>query len=284
MPAHYVRKAEEIRDYVKLFEFGRIIWLGPGSEKIWGYDKNGEIWDPWANAFMDIVAESGILIFKGTHALAGRTLRDSVGHLENNENNKLMLIRFIHTALDLNAFISMKRNIPVESAAPEGKVATDSTDSEVSDDVEDKGDKKNPDPLKVTSIDPPISTGLAPPVPAYPGADSSIVAGDGSTAMDITEGNAAPSDGGIEKVSGPPTSEQAAAASDLAAAAAEIAAETEEDKDHIIEDQTIAPSDGGKETDASKSAAQGSDPSPELLKKLQSKETRSQVRSSKPSG
>ena len=30
----YQRDADEIRDYLKLFEVGRVIWLGPGSERI----------------------------------------------------------------------------------------------------------------------------------------------------------------------------------------------------------------------------------------------------------
>ena len=76
MPTLFIHKAKEIRDYLKLFEVGRVIWLGPGSEKIWGYDGQNQIWDPWAEMFMDIIAESGILIFKGRHALSGRHLVD----------------------------------------------------------------------------------------------------------------------------------------------------------------------------------------------------------------
>ena len=65
LPAQYVEAAEESRDYLSKFRQGRVIWLGPGSENIWNYDKRNIIWDPWADAFMEIISRSGILIFKG---------------------------------------------------------------------------------------------------------------------------------------------------------------------------------------------------------------------------
>ena len=72
--------------------------------------------------------------------------------LENNESNKLMLIRFIHTALELNSFICMKKPTPAEPTV--GGMAADCTNSEASENME------------VTSLGPPVSDGLAHPVPA----------------------------------------------------------------------------------------------------------------------
>ena len=38
LPEKFAKRAMEIRDYLSLFERGRVIWLGPGSERIWNYD------------------------------------------------------------------------------------------------------------------------------------------------------------------------------------------------------------------------------------------------------
>ena len=118
MPAKYIKNAQEIRDYLKLFEVGRIIWLGPGSEKIWGYDNQNAIWDPWADTFMDIIAESGIPIFKGRHALKDRVLMAKNNcHFAGNTENKKMLIDFIHSSLQVASFLGMVKNSPGNTEA-----------------------------------------------------------------------------------------------------------------------------------------------------------------------
>ena len=68
----YAAVAEQARDCLKLLGVGRVIWLGPGTGKVWNYDQRGFIWQPWADAFMDIIAESEFPIFKGGVALAKR--------------------------------------------------------------------------------------------------------------------------------------------------------------------------------------------------------------------
>ena len=112
----FVRAAEEIRDYLRRFEFGRVIWIGPGSEKIWNYGGR-QIWDPWANAFMNIIEDSGILIFTGRRALSGRVLRQNGQneHLDGVTSNKLMLIKIIHSSLKIAAFIGMVKLTPKEA-------------------------------------------------------------------------------------------------------------------------------------------------------------------------
>ena len=71
----YVKIAEETRDYLAQFRAGRIIWLGPGTDRVWNYDERGYIWEPWADKFMNIIAQSGIPIFRGGVALLKRQLR-----------------------------------------------------------------------------------------------------------------------------------------------------------------------------------------------------------------
>ena len=43
LPEKFAKSAKEIRDYLRLFERGRVIWLGPGSERIWNYDGRNKI-------------------------------------------------------------------------------------------------------------------------------------------------------------------------------------------------------------------------------------------------
>ena len=71
----YAKIAEETRDYLAQFKAGRIIWLGPGTDRVWNYDERGYIWEPWADKFMNIIVQSGIPIFRGGVALLKRQLR-----------------------------------------------------------------------------------------------------------------------------------------------------------------------------------------------------------------
>ena len=44
--------AEETRDYIKRFRFGHFVWIGPGSEQVWQYDRRNPpiVWQPRADA------------------------------------------------------------------------------------------------------------------------------------------------------------------------------------------------------------------------------------------
>ena len=109
LPRTYEHEAEKIRDYLSQFEIGRVIWLGPGTEKIWNYNGRNIIWDPWANEFMRIISGSGIPIFQGRHALSNRELQKGGQneHLANNHTNIAMLVGFIHSSLRLSSFLGM---------------------------------------------------------------------------------------------------------------------------------------------------------------------------------
>ena len=59
--------AENTRDYISKFRIGHFVWIGPGSEKVWQYDKRNPpiIWQPRADAFMKIIEDAGHPIFTG---------------------------------------------------------------------------------------------------------------------------------------------------------------------------------------------------------------------------
>ena len=194
LPDKFAKHAMEIRDYLSLFERGRVIWLGPGSERIWNYDGRNKIWDPWANAFMDIIAESGILIFKGRQALSARTLRKDGQneHLEGTLSNKNMLIHFIHSSLKIASFIQMLKLTPAEAAATMGCKfeMLDTEQSDVASALEKEEVPSDEDPLGLAklSLNPKPNRDPAPqmakPVQPTPAAKSARAPGDWSKAKE----------------------------------------------------------------------------------------------------
>ena len=68
-----VRKvAEDTRDYISKFRIGHFMWIGPGSETVWQYDKRNppSIWQPRADALMKIIEDAGHPIFTGAFPLS----------------------------------------------------------------------------------------------------------------------------------------------------------------------------------------------------------------------
>ena len=261
----YRRAAEEIRNYLQLFEVGRVIWLGPGSEKIWNYDGRNMIWDPWAEEFMKIIAESGIPIFKGKYALSGRVLRaqGQNEHLEDTLSNRHMLIKFIHSSLKIASFVCMIKEIPEDTAAENKDMDEDRTSSDAASDMEIEVEKDDQDPLNLERLclsprkeEATPTPQWAPPVPSCPGEDNSNAAGDGSGAMGNKEGGIASGDGSEEKVSKPYTDNQAAAPAakipDHTAASYNTATKIPDDKIPKKEKNSIARSDASKEAKSSR--------------------------------
>merc|ERR1711895_61067 len=61
---HEIQAATSARDFLAQFDFGTIVWIGPGDEKVWSYNipfkwghKDG-CWDIQAQAFMKILQQS----------------------------------------------------------------------------------------------------------------------------------------------------------------------------------------------------------------------------------
>ena len=67
LPDNIRKVAAMTRDYIKGFRFGHFTWIGPGSEKVWQYDRrNPSIrWQPRADKFMNIIEEAGHPIYIG---------------------------------------------------------------------------------------------------------------------------------------------------------------------------------------------------------------------------
>ena len=59
--------AEETRDYIRRFRIGHFVWMGPGTEQVWQYDRRNPpiVWQPRADAFMKIIEDAGHPIFTG---------------------------------------------------------------------------------------------------------------------------------------------------------------------------------------------------------------------------
>ena len=135
---------------------------------------------------MDIIAESGTLIFKGRHALRSRHLIDPGKncHFAGNLSNKHMLINFIHSSLKIAGFIGMAKKAP-ENTDP-GDECTDPEDqSEQASVHEEEQEERDPDPLGLArfsdlSVSKKPDSPLIQPVPPAPIPGSSIASGDGS--------------------------------------------------------------------------------------------------------
>ena len=67
LPDKIRKVATEARDYLTIFRFGHFMWIGPGSEKVWQYDKRNPPlrWQPRADEFMSIIKEVGHPIYTG---------------------------------------------------------------------------------------------------------------------------------------------------------------------------------------------------------------------------
>ena len=128
---------------------------------------------------MDIIEDSGILIFKGRQALSGRVLRDKGKneHLENVLSSKHMLINFIHSSLRIASFIGMVKITPSEAAALNKKVGEDCTEeageSDYASAIEEEDEQMETDPpgLEKLSLSPKPETNpnpqIASPVPPF---------------------------------------------------------------------------------------------------------------------
>ena len=202
----------DIRNYLSLFERGRIIWLGPGSEKIWNFDGRNKIWDPWVNAFMEIIAQSGILIFKGTQALSARTFgkEGQTEHFEGTLSNKHMLIQFIHSSVKIASFVNMLKLTKAENAAVSGGkfVLLEEEESNCASAVDKDGElTEEEDPLGLAKLsqNPKSSTKSSPakaePVPPTPAAESTCAPGDWSKGKKKSGKTVASSEGGQTAIS-----------------------------------------------------------------------------------
>ena len=168
---------------------------------------------------MKIIAESGILIFRGCHALKGRALREQGQneHFTENRGNKDMLVNFIHSSLKIAAFIGMVKMTPEEAAAADvkhGGDCTDEAESEVASAVDEDEDQLDMDPLKLAelSLSPKPNPLMAAPVPPFPVTGSSIASGDGSWVKIESGENTASSNQGSATLKASPPAAPAAAA------------------------------------------------------------------------
>ena len=124
------KAAEDTRDYIKKFRFGHFVWIGPGSEKVWQYHRRAPpiIWQPRADAFMDIIKEAGHPIFTGAVPLGKGQLLDEGRneHFAATWSNELMLVTFKYESNALAAFLAIWKKLPskpkiVAKAAPSEK-------------------------------------------------------------------------------------------------------------------------------------------------------------------
>ena len=78
LTAKLLEAAQQARYYMKLFPFGHIVWIGPGSADVWECNERSPPykWQPWADKFTSILAESGQPILKGGAALSKGELRN----------------------------------------------------------------------------------------------------------------------------------------------------------------------------------------------------------------
>ena len=114
--------AKEMRDYISKFRIGHFVWLGPGSEKVWQYDLRTPplVWQPRADAFMDIIEEAGHPIFTGGISLRrGKLIYGGQNeHFTADWNNVEMLIQFIYDSNALASFIAMWELLPSKPKLP----------------------------------------------------------------------------------------------------------------------------------------------------------------------
>ena len=94
------------------------MWLGPGSEKVWQYDRrNPPIkWQPRADEFMNIIREAGhpIYIYTGAIPLAkGKLMNEGrTEHFTKDYHNERMLIKLIYDSNMLTAFLALWKHVP----------------------------------------------------------------------------------------------------------------------------------------------------------------------------
>ena len=142
---------------------------------------------------MDIIAESRILIFKGTQALSARTLskEGQNEHFEGTLSNKHMLIQFIHSSIKIASFIHMLKLTPAENVATMGGKSElcETEESDCASAVDKDGElTEKEDPLGLAKLSHNLkssskqSPAKAEPVPPTPAAESTRAPGDWSKA------------------------------------------------------------------------------------------------------
>ena len=116
LPAKIRQIAEDTRDYVRRFRPGHFLWIGPGSEQVWRYDRRNPpiIWQPRADAFMKIIEEAGHPIFTGAVPLGKGQLLDEGRneHFAAGWHNEKMLVRLIYDSCTLASFIALWKYVP----------------------------------------------------------------------------------------------------------------------------------------------------------------------------
>ena len=99
-----ISNAREVSDYAKEFQRGHWSFFGPGDEEKWygtcNYKPEGK-WDQQANQMIEVFAQSGHPVFRGTSALSRGTLKRKQGrntiHFTADSENTELIMRTIHS-------------------------------------------------------------------------------------------------------------------------------------------------------------------------------------------
>ena len=114
--------AGETRDYIRRFRIGHFVWMGPGTEQVWQYDRRNPpiVWQPRADAFMKIIEDAGHPIFTGAVPLGKGQLREEGRdeHFVASWYNEKMLVRFIYDSNALASFLALWKRLPSKPKIP----------------------------------------------------------------------------------------------------------------------------------------------------------------------